>query len=179
MVVFIPEVTRQWNTYFQTALFFGKVIISRTRTDDTLILLFYQGDERPYACVDFKRSTNKSTDLSVSNNGSTRGKDPVQYAVFCPTEYQPCGQGDDIAFLLLFLENQLASQGEVCLDKCCRDSKVLQTSDDMELECVDTNHSEWSPKHLQEQLRLSSLTVRSSYFYLQKNPKVLSSHCSK
>ena len=36
----------------------------------------------------------------------------------------------------------------------------------------DSNHSEWNPENLQLELGLDSLVVRSSFFYLKRNPKV-------
>ena len=81
---------------------------------------------------------------------------------------------------LLIIDNQIF-KGEVCLDKCCRGSKVLKESVIKEkLECVDSNHSEWNPENLQLELGLDSLMVRSSFFYLEKRPKVfISSYSSQ
>ena len=75
--------------------------------------------------------------------------------------------------ILIDIDNQQVFKGEACLDKCCRGSKVLQMSDAGKLECVDgSNHSEWSDGNLQLELGLDSLNVRSSFFYLKRNPKV-------
>ena len=46
-------------------------------------------------------------------------------------------------------------------------------SDAAKLECVEvSNRSKWNPENLQLELGLHSLNVRSSFFYLKRNPKV-------
>ena len=78
-----------------------------------------------------------------------------------------------LIYLINDVDNHQVFKGEVCLDKCCRGSKVLQMSENEKLECVnDSNRSEWSHKNLQLELGLDSLNVRSSFFYLKRNPKV-------
>ena len=63
-------------------------------------------------------------------------------------------------------------KGEVCVDKCCRGSKVLQTSSNEKLECVASNGSEWNSENLKLQLGVESLNIRSWLFYLKRNLKV-------
>ena len=63
-------------------------------------------------------------------------------------------------------------KGEVCVDKCCRGSKVLQTSPNEKLECVASNGSEWNSENLKLQLGVESLNIRSWLFYLKRNLKV-------
>ena len=73
----------------------------------------------------------------------------------------------DINFFHILLK------GEVCVDKCCRGSKVLKTSPNEALKCVASNHSaEWNPENLELQLGLDSLNVRTWLFYLKRNLKV-------
>ena len=131
--------------YFPMALFFGEVIAHRdvglwcyqiqtfetsSLIENTCLCLFPffvsilppLGHERPYACVDFKRSrsknpvnigqpesTNESPDKQLTarkspydstqngTNMSRPTKDPVQYAAFCSLAHQPCPQGYDYA----------------------------------------------------------------------------------
>ena len=133
--------------------------------------------------IETSESTNDDSLMTqLSKNGEntvSRKEDVVQYAVFCSPSHQTCGQGDTNDFelkkvSLKFLKNHLTSKGEVCVDKCCRGSKVLKASPNEKLECVVSNHSEWSPKNLEMQLGLDSLSVRSWLFYLKRNLEVLS-----
>ena len=64
------------------------------------------------------------------------------------------------------------------MDKCCRGSKVLKISEESkELECAAGSvDAEWTPENIDtSQLHLSSLTVRSSFFYIKRRKKVLNS----
>ena len=71
-------------------------------------------------------------------------------------------------------KNKKTFEGEVCVDKCCRGSKVLNASPNDKLECVASNHSsKWNPENLKLQLGFGSLNVRSWLFYLKRNLKVL------
>ena len=69
-------------------------------------------------------------------------------------------------------------QGDSCVDKCCRGSKVLKISEESkELECAaGSDDAEWTPENIDtSQLHLSSLNVRSSFFYIKRHKKVLNS----
>ena len=101
--------------------------------------VLWNGRERPYNCVDYLKEEIRTTIHQPT-------------AVFCPMDPGPLNA---------------CPEGKKCVEKCCREGKVLRGNKSGRLRCEASNQSLWSPE-----AKTPQVFVRTSFFYLRRNLKL-------